>query len=270
MLTRLWGNSRFTLGAALLSIRIVVPRKKAHLDLEAFPREALRRQLVDLGIERSRHRMAELIEMLPVKLNGKPYDDFDADIVAEVLVHLVGKGLIEVPASELAGLRVEWGERLCHFYRSEDELLGLVAPYFQQGLAQGERCLWLAGLAASRKARQAIAMLADRQGSPDQLEVVDDDWTPDLDTWSREEERALAQGYSGLRICGEALGLNGESAGLRMKALSTYRVECIARAELGGLIRAHQAAFVKNGSCWQRVPTADAAVAEEILAGLMA
>jgi hypothetical protein len=199
--------------------------------------------------------MAELVEMLPVKLNGKPYDDFDADMVAEVLVHLVGKGLIEVPASELAGLRVEWGERLCHFYRSEDELLGLLAPYFGQGLARGERCLWLVGAAsASAKARQSIASLADRQGSPEQLEVIDtDEWTPDLDTWSREEERALAQGYSGLRICGEALGLNGETAGLRMKALSTYRAQGVARSEIDGLIRAHHGALVKNGGCWQRV-----------------
>jgi hypothetical protein len=206
--------------------------------------------------------------MLPVKLNGKPYEDFDADVVAEVLVHLVGKGLIEVPSTELAGLRVEWGERLCHFYRSEDELLGLVTPYFQQGLAQGERCLWLVGSAsASANARQSIASLADRQGSPDQIEVIDaDDWMPDIDSWSREEERALAQGYSGLRLCGEALGA---AEGLRVKVLSTYQAQRIARDEIPSVIRAHHAALVKNASCWQRIPTADPTAAATILAGLM-
>ena len=215
--------------------------------------------------------MADLIEMLPVKLNGKPYDEFDADIVAEVLVYLVGKSLIEVPRGELAGLRVDWGERLCHFYRSDDELLGLLVPYFQQGLEQGERCMWLASTgSASPKARHSIASLADRQSSPEQLEVVDmDDWMPDLDTWPREEERALAQGYSGLRICGEALELDGEMEALRMKALSTYRAQRIARGDIAGIIRAHHAAFVKNGSCWQRVPTAGSTAAETILAGLM-
>jgi hypothetical protein len=197
--------------------------------------------------------MAALIEVLPVK----PYGDLDANAVAEVVVRLVGKGLIEVPATELAGLRLEWGERLCHFYRCEDELLGLLGPYFQQGLAQGERCLWLVGAAsASPEARRSIASLADRQGSPEQLEVIDtDDWTPDLDIWNREEERALAQGYSGLRICGEALGLDGETASLRMKALSTYRAGDLARSEMARVIGAHHAALVKNGGCWQRVQT---------------
>jgi len=56
---------------------------KPRLDLDAFPRDSLRRQLAALGIAPVRHRMAELITLLPVKLNGKPYEDFDADIVAE-------------------------------------------------------------------------------------------------------------------------------------------------------------------------------------------
>ena len=72
------------------------------MDLETYPREALRRQLVAVGIPRERHRMANLVDMLPIRLQGKPYEDFDADIVAEVLVYLVGKGLIAVPGPELA------------------------------------------------------------------------------------------------------------------------------------------------------------------------
>jgi hypothetical protein len=215
--------------------------------------------------------MAELITLLPVKLNGKPYEDFDADIVAEVLVYLVGRGLIEVPSTELSGLCVAWGERLCHFYRSEEQLLGLLVPYFRQGLEHGERCLWIAGSArASEKARQSIASLAASQHSPEQLEVVEmDDWTPDVDAWSREQERALAQGYSGLRLCGEALDLSSETEIARTKALSTYSAQSTSTSEIGTLLLRHDAALVKNIDVWQRVPTADPHAAATILSALM-
>ena len=239
--------------------------------MEAFPRDSLRRQLAALGIAPVRHRMAELITLLPVKLNGKPYEDFDADIVAEVLVYLVGKGLIEVPSTELSGLRVAWGERLCHFYRSEEQLLGLLVPYFRQGLEHAERCLWIAGSTrASEKARQSIASLAARQHSPEQLEVVEmDDWTPDVDAWSREQERALAQGYSGLRLCGEALDLSSETQIARTKALSTYSAQSTSTSEIGTVLLRHDAALVKNIDVWQRVPTADPQAAATILSALM-
>lgn len=220
--------------------------KKSSMDTASFPREELRSSLAALGIARERHSLGELIAMLPGRLDGRPYEDFDADSVAEVLVYLVTKGVLDVPSAELAGLQVEWGERLCHFYRSEDELIGLLAPYFRQGLAKGERCIWIAAPGASHKARQEIASLGDSHGSPEQLEVLDD-----RVSWRREEERTLAQGYSGLRVCGEALAVDGTPA--RMKALSTYRSDGLERDAIAGLIRAHDGALVKVRGCWQRV-----------------
>ena len=193
------------------------------MNLDAFPKESLRRQLADLGVARDRHRMRDLVAMLPARMSGRPYDDLDADMVAEVLVYLVSRGLIDVPTAELAGLAMQWGERVCHFYRSEDDLAELVLPYFHRGLQDAERCVWLVR-GSSGKARQAIAALGDRQFSPDQLEIEDAaDWVDDAARWKREESRALAQGYHGLRVCAEGLHLNGGTEGLRIKALGTYR-----------------------------------------------
>lgn len=218
------------------------------MDPASLPSEKLRRELVALGVARERHRLGELIEMLPARLDGRPYEDFDADCVAEVLVYLVTKGVLDLPGPELAGLHVNWGERLCHFYRSEDELLSLLEPYFKQGLTTGERCIWIAAPGASHNARQEIASLGDCHGSPEQLEVVDDNCF----SWSREQGRTVAQGYSGLRVCGEALALDGKSAA-RIKALSTYRSDGLERAAIDGLIRAHDGALVRMRGCWQRV-----------------
>lgn len=215
----------------------------------SLPNEDLRRELVGVGIARERHQLATLMDMLPTRLDGLPYQDFDADCVAEVLVYLVGKGVIDVPSAEAAGLRVEWGERLCHFYRGEDELLALLGHYFREGLERNERCVWLVGETTSVKARHSIASLAYSHGSPEQLEVIGDAiWI-----WDREEQRAVAQGYSGLRICGEALLLDRDIQQRRMKALSTYRTKDLQRAQIAGLIRAHDGALVKRGGGWQRV-----------------
>ena len=215
--------------------------------------------------------MSTLVEMLPVKLDGKPYEDFDADIVAEVLIYLIGKGLIAVPGPEIAELNLRWGDRVCHFYRSDEELIGLLVPYFRQGLAEGERCIWLArDEGPSAKARQVIAALADSQYSPDQLEVTHaDEWTNDLDAWTREEQRSLVQGYHGVRVCGEAVELEGRTAALRIKALCTYHAGRTDRAAVPNIIRAHHAALVKNRQYWQRIPTTDAAAAHTILSALI-
>jgi hypothetical protein len=241
------------------------------VDLEALPGEALRRQLAALGIPRERHCMSRLVEMLPITLNGKPYEDFDADIVAEVLVYLIGKGLIAVPGPEIANLNLRWGDRVCHFYRTEDDLVALLLPYFQQGLAEGERCIWLAqDEEASRKARQTIAALADTQYSPDQLEVADaNDWGRDVEAWTRAEQRSLVEGYHGLRVSGEALDLDARTSSLRVKALCTYHAERTDRAAVPTIIRSHHAALVKNGAYWQRVPTTDTAAAQTILSALL-
>jgi DcmR-like sensory protein len=231
----------------------------------------LRRQLANAGIARERHAMASLAEMLPIRLDGKPYQDFDVDIVAEVLIYLIGKGLIAVPGPALAELNLRWGERVCHFYRSEEELLLLLLPYFRQGLADGERCVWLTrDDAGSDKARQAIAALADSQYSPDQLELTDaQEWSNDLDAWTREEQHALDQGYHGVRVCGEALTLEDRTAALRIKALCTYSARRTDRAVLPIIIRSHHAALVKNREYWQRIPMTDAAAAQTILSALM-
>jgi hypothetical protein len=69
---------------------------KQRLDNSSLPREELRCQLAALGIARERHCLGELIEMLPGRLDGRPYEDFDADSVAEVLIYLVSEGVISL------------------------------------------------------------------------------------------------------------------------------------------------------------------------------
>ena len=162
--------------------------------------------------------MASLIEMLPARVEG-----LDADSVAEVLVHLVGRGVIAVPAAEATELTLRWGERLFYCHRDADELLALLVAYFRRGLAGGERCLWLAD-EPPPQVEFAVATLTAGEYSPDQLKILGPgEWRNELSFWMREEERALSEGYAGLRICGEELELDESTAPLRIKALCTGR-----------------------------------------------
>lgn len=165
---------------------------------ELLPSEPLRRKLVAVGIPAERHGLEELKRLLP----GEP-SRLDADSIAEVVIYLVGKRVLELPP---ARLEVPWGERRCAHYRSHEELLRLVLPWFREGIAGNERCVWLVSTPP------AIA--------EDRLEVIDPaDWG---DAWEREQERALAQGYAGLRVCADMRTLHERAPGRWSRQLCAH------------------------------------------------
>jgi hypothetical protein len=210
------------------------------MDFASYPREALRSQLSALGIPDARQQLGALLDLLPVKLNGKPFEQFDADSAAEVLIYLARKQVLSLPLPLLPCLSLRWGECLRQACSGPQELLETVLAYFRQGLAGHERCIWLLGAAlTSRMARQAIARIDDLRDPGDQLEIADyADWAPDgeyaaedlFDNWAREETRARAQGYRGLRVCVDAgqdfaaleAKMREAIGALRIKVLCTY------------------------------------------------
>jgi hypothetical protein len=189
------------------------------VDLHATPSEALRRRLEALGIPRARHERDALLDLLP----GRPFEELDADMIAETVLYLARKGLVEL-SSTPPSVRVRWGECLQLSYGSREELFALAVPYLREGLQSFERCIWLIGAPlTSSEARQAIEASLDVPHSPDQLDIIDaEDWCPDTRDWMREESRALEEGYRGIRICGDALRLE-PYPGMRIKALCARR-----------------------------------------------
>ncbi|MDB5704092.1 MAG: hypothetical protein JWN66_1208 [Sphingomonas bacterium] len=126
-------------------------------------------------------------------------------------------GLANVP-------HLKWGSHLAHFFGGEDELGELLVPYFQAGLANNERCLWVAGAPfdadrARAALRVAVADL-DKRERDGQIEIVDGDlWysedeavQPDAliaDLLQRERD-AVEQGYAGLRTNGNCAWVSKE------------------------------------------------------------
>jgi hypothetical protein len=112
--------------------------------------------------------------------------------------------------------RVPFGMHACHFYSSRAQLVAALVPYFVTGLRANERCLWVT--APPLPAREAVEALRDAWNGVDDaiqrgaLRILDfNQWSADttglkgldvVQPWLEEEERALAEGYNGLRITG--------------------------------------------------------------------
>lgn len=178
----------------------------------SFPHPDLRRRLAELGVPAARHEIRELLKLLPAAMPNRSYDEAGADAVAEVLIYLAEKNVLTLSLVEEPG----WGERRCRSYRTREDLLGLAVPFLGHGLQANERCIWVADEALAAKA----ALLLGEASS--QVEIVD---YAEPALWRREEERSLAQGYNGLRICVDAAHeaqMDAALAGRRIKALCTH------------------------------------------------
>jgi DcmR-like sensory protein len=120
-------------------------------------------------------------------------------------------------SSGLPGINgIPYGTHMCHFYESAPHLAAALVPYFAAGLRNNERCIWIAaeplGAVLAKIAAQNAGLdveAAMRKGS---LTILDHaEWYSEegslkgdeiVKLWLEEERRALAQGYSGLRITG--------------------------------------------------------------------
>jgi hypothetical protein len=139
----------------------------------------------------------------------------------------------------LPGIRdVPYGVHMCHFYQGREDLAAALVPYFAAGLRNNERCIWItadplnqadaliemqkAGLdlrAAERKGSLSVKSHSDWYSGAEGLKG-----SQIVELWFAEEQRALEQGFSGLRINGNVGFVTAETWGTFMeyeKALDT-------------------------------------------------
>lgn len=109
---------------------------------------------------------------------------------------------------------VPFGIHMCHLYPRRQHLIDSLVPYFKAGLSNNERCFWIT--APPLTAHEAKAKL--EKSTPDlasmiekgQMRIIEAKvWhksiqgtnaTDAVRHWLREEEKALADGYEGMRI----------------------------------------------------------------------
>jgi hypothetical protein len=240
--------------------------------------EAVRAQLVALGIPRARHVPETLAAMFPAEFNiGET--ELSAEDVAKVLIYLIEKNILSVSRT-IALKKVEPGWHFCQFYRDFDQLLETIVPYIADGLKNNEACLWV--LPEIVTAEAACVALGDEVDNVDaclasgQLEILSHpNWYLDpagrLKSFAEissaliaKQDEALARGFKFLRAAGDAgwvsgaeqskdfidyeMKVNAAIGATKVAAVCTYRADVSAN-ELIDIITAHQDALSSGAPC---------------------
>jgi hypothetical protein len=174
---------------------------------------------------------------------------------------------------------VPYGVHMCQFYTSRDLLLNGLIPYFSTGRERNERCICVAAPplpateVASEVAKHAELSQALASG---QLMILDAmEWYGDpaassaeaiVQRWIDEEQRALADGYEGLRVTGNTAFfprsqwhrlmayetiLHERIKGRRIIACCSYHREENRPVDILDVVRLHDGALDHGGKHWE-------------------
>jgi PAS domain S-box-containing protein len=176
--------------------------------------------------------------------------------------------------------RVPWGTHLCQFYETKDDLVEVLVPYFKEGIAANDACIWITSdrisiEEASHALRAVIPDLDDRR-TTGQIEIMPhEEWYfPDgsfnidvlFDKWQKKGKIAIARGYGGLRISGSIAGLHAKRwtdlvayeqkirvkvAGRRAIALCSYPLDECTASQFAQLVDLHDFAIIRRQGGWR-------------------
>jgi hypothetical protein len=265
-----------------------------------YPSDALRKKLVMAGIPESEHGRAALAAKMP-DFEGRTLDGTPIDMLAELLLYLIAKGVVVLPiASDKALLDMPWGSHVCQFYDDKDDLVKMLVPYFKQGLERNEACVWLVGDLTIDEARNALAEAVpdlDRFMGTGQMQIrhytefyTNGDGTVKppaqlSDAFAAMGSTVRASGFEGLRASGSVSWVNDAESmsrfmdyetkvnlaiqNSRIMAVCTYPAQAAALCRCRELIHNHGKIFVKRGE-WVHDKSKDAEKIEAVFVSLAA
>jgi hypothetical protein len=176
---------------------------------------------------------------------------------------------------------IPYGAHLCHFYDGQQDLVEALIPYFEAGLRNNERCIWITAdplraaeaRAAMRKAVPGLDALLEQE----RLRILDfSEWYKSgagklkasdvVDAWLEEEHAALAAGHAGLRINGNTSFLadgdwdafmeyehaaNTAFQGRKIVALCSYGLQRGDAVKTLDVVHSHHSTLHRTDSSWQ-------------------
>jgi len=177
---------------------------------------------------------------------------------------------------------IPYGIHMCHFYRERQDLVEALVPFFIAGLHSNERCTWITadplnGGEAKLELEKAgvdvdaaihSGALTIRDYGEFFLEARGMKSRQVAERWLAEEESAVAQGYSGIRITGNASFVTPETwpdfmdyeevvhrafKGRRIVSLCSYDARRVAAAEVTAVVGRHSCALERPDAGWQIV-----------------
>jgi signal transduction histidine kinase len=195
--------------------------------------------------------------------------------------------------------QMHWGSHVCLFYETKQDALDTLIPYFKAGLQSRERCAW----AVSEPLSEEDAASALIEAIPDAAQRLADgaieiipghEWYMEgghggmlriVRGWEEKLAAALAAGYEGLRISGNAFWLQtgqwdkfteyeqelgGSLAGQPMIVLCTYSLQHTNAADILDVARAHEFTLARRHGKWERIETPELKQAKQEILKLKA
>jgi len=180
---------------------------------------------------------------------------------------------------------VPWGTHFCQFYKTKQDLIDILVPYFKVGLESNEFCMWVTSeplvVAEAEEAMRKAVNDFDEYLRRGQIEIIpysewyllggtfDDDRV--LEGWINKLEQALTRGYTGLRLTGNTLWLernhwqafteyeakiNDVIGKYKMLAICTYCLDKCDGTAVIDVIKNHQFALIKQEGKWDIIESA--------------
>lgn len=190
---------------------------------------------------------------------------------------------------------VPWGTHFCQFYKTKDDLVDILVPYFKAGLENNEFCMWICwDPLRSEEAKNALEENAkDLNGyiAKGQIEIVDysrkqiekegSSFSKMKQFWIDKEKQALENGFDGLRLARNTLWLEKKEWNdfrqyeaqvdeiikkHKMLALCPYSLDKCGPAEMIDVILNHDFALIRRESKWELIENFERRQAEQGLA----
>ncbi|MFH0769731.1 MAG: MEDS domain-containing protein, partial [Chloroflexota bacterium] len=191
---------------------------------------------------------------------------------------------------------IPWGTHMCQFYRTKDDLIQILVPYFKAGLENNEFCMWVTSEPLGvKEAKASLSKAVRNLGdyiSKGQIEILDySEWYTRsgkfnadevLQGWVEKERKALEKGFGGLRLTGNTFWLGAEDwvafreyeaildsiiGEHRMIAICSYSLDRCAAAEVLDVLNNHETALFKRKGLWRTVESDERKRLKKVLSG---
>lgn len=179
--------------------------------------------------------------------------------------------------------KVPWGTSFCHFFKSADDIVDVMVPYFASGLRNNERCIWVCAepleVEAGERALSSVVPDLDAFLASGKMQIISyRQWYLDfrngfsvdevLRRWYKALDKALDEGFDGLRLAGNASWVDEtiwESfmeyekrlhcllANEPALVICSYPRKGAAIPDVIGVMRNHQRALVRSANGWELV-----------------
>ena len=176
-----------------------------------------------------------------------------------------------------------WGTHFCQFYKTKKDLTDMLVPYFKAGLENNEKCVLVTSDFLTEEDAKKVLKRSIRGFSnyleKDQMEIFpykewylkggNFDLRRTLNMWMEKHERALYDGFAGLRVSGNPYWIDNKKdwddftdyeaeinkviGGTKLLVLCTYSLKKCGVSEILDVVKNHEFTLAMNQGVWQIV-----------------